>query len=184
MAAVHCAYGTIIEGIYDGGTTSDTGGEGGALCGSIICPGGTECHIGRCVPVDPCRDVVCSAEGEVCSNGACVSGGLDADGDGYVARDDCDALIGNGGTGVSSRDRTYEALAGLIDRRLDGFGELFRLLSFEQIGARSMLSRAVAGIAQAKPLFALPGSPAAVQLGLERLILPSIGHLLAELRKH
>jgi molybdenum cofactor biosynthesis protein B len=101
-----------------------------------------------------------------------------------LARDDCDGLIVNGGTGISSRDRTYEALGGLLDRRLDGFGELFRTLSFEQIGARAMLSRAVAGIARGKPLFALPGSTAAVKLGLERLILPVLGHLLAELRKH
>ena len=101
-----------------------------------------------------------------------------------LAREDCDGLIVNGGTGISSRDRTYEALNSLLDRRLDGFGELFRVLSFEQIGARAMLSRAVAGIARGKPLFALPGSTAAVKFGLERLILPVLGHLLAELRKH
>jgi len=101
-----------------------------------------------------------------------------------LGHEDCDALIVNGGTGISSRDRTYEALNGLLDRRLDGFGELFRVLSFEQIGARAMLSRAVAGIARDKPLFALPGSTAAVKFGLERLILPVLGHLLAELRKH
>ena len=65
-------------------------------------------------------------------------------------------------------------------RRLDGFGELFRVLSFEQIGARAMLSRSVAGIARGKPLFALPGSTAAVKFGLDRLILPVLGHLLAE----
>ena len=95
-----------------------------------------------------------------------------------------DGLIVNGGTGISTRDRTYEALAGLLEHRLDGFGELFRALSFEEIGARSMLSRAVAGVARGKPLFALPGSTAAVTLGMERLILPVLGHLLAELRKH
>jgi len=104
--------------------------------------------------------------------------------EGCLAREDCDALIINGGTGISSRDRTYEALSGLLDRRLDGFGELFRTLSYEEIGARSMLSRAVGGIARGKPLFALPGSTAAVKFGLERLILPVLGHLLAELRKH
>jgi len=101
-----------------------------------------------------------------------------------LAGDDCEGLIVNGGTGISSRDRTYEALSGLLDRRLDGFGELFRVLSFEEIGARAMLSRSVAGIARGKPLFALPGSTAAVKFGLERLILPVLGHLLAELRKH
>ena len=101
-----------------------------------------------------------------------------------LAREDCEALIVNGGTGISSRDRTYEALSGVLDRRLDGFGELFRTLSFEEIGARAMLSRAVAGIARGKPLFALPGSTSAVKFGLERLILPVLGHLLWELRKH
>lgn len=101
-----------------------------------------------------------------------------------LSREDCEGLIVNGGTGISSRDRTYEALNGLLERRLDGFGELFRLLSFEEIGARAMLSRAVAGIARDKPLFALPGSTAAVKFGLERLILPVLGHLLAEIRRH
>jgi len=101
-----------------------------------------------------------------------------------LARSDCDAVIVNGGTGISSRDRTCEALDGLLERRLDGFGELFRAFSFEQIGARAMLSRAIGGVARGKPLFALPGSTAAVTLGLDRLIVPVLGHLLAELRKH
>jgi molybdenum cofactor biosynthesis protein B len=101
-----------------------------------------------------------------------------------LARKDCDAVIVNGGTGISSRDRTIEALDELIERELAGFGELFRAFSFEEIGARAMLSRAIGGVARGKPLFALPGSPAAAAMGLERLILPVLGHLLAELRKH
>lgn len=101
----------------------------------------------------------------------------------WLARDDCDGVVVNGGTGVSARDRTYEALAGLLDKRLDGFGEIFRQLSFEQVGSAAMLSRAVGGIARAKPLFALPGSPEAVELALERLILPELAHLLDELAK-
>ncbi len=101
----------------------------------------------------------------------------------WLQRDDCDAVIVSGGTGIARRDRTYEALAGLLEQRLDGFGELFRMLSFEQVGSAAMLSRAVAGIARGKPLFALPGSPSAVELALARLILPELGHLLAELRK-
>ena len=102
----------------------------------------------------------------------------------WLGRDDCDAVIASGGTGVSARDRTYEALAELLDLRLDGFGELFRMLSWEQVGSSAMLSRALAGIARGKPVFAVPGSTAAAELALERLILPELGHLVAELRKH
>jgi molybdenum cofactor biosynthesis protein B len=101
----------------------------------------------------------------------------------WLDRDDCEGILVNGGTGVATRDRTYEALSGLLDKRLDGFGELFRALSYEQIGGAAMLSRAVAGIARGKPLFSVPGSPEAVQLALERLIVPELGHLFAELRR-
>lgn len=100
-----------------------------------------------------------------------------------LARGDCDAVVTSGGTGISPRDRTHEALAALIDRRLDGFGELFRALSFQEIGSAAMLSRAVGGIAAGRILFCLPGSTNAVQLALTRLILPELGHLVAELRK-
>ena len=103
--------------------------------------------------------------------------------EGWLANADCDAVVVLGGTGISTRDRTYEAINGLLDRRLDGFGEIFRMLSFEQVGSVAMLSRAVGGVACSTPLFALPGSPRAVELALERLILPQLGHLLAELRK-
>ena len=88
-----------------------------------------------------------------------------------------------GGTGVSIRDQTYEALSELLDRRLDGFGELFRMLSYEQVASRSMLSRATAGIAGGKPVFLMPGSTQAVDLALTRLILPEISHLLTDLAK-
>ncbi|HEV8322459.1 MAG TPA: MogA/MoaB family molybdenum cofactor biosynthesis protein [Myxococcota bacterium] len=98
------------------------------------------------------------------------------------ARPDVDAVIATGGTGVAPRDQTPEALEPLFERRLDGFGELFRLLSFQQIGAAAMLSRAVAGTVGAKAVFALPGSPAAVALALDRLILPELRHLVWLLR--
>lgn len=101
----------------------------------------------------------------------------------WLADDRCDAVIVNGGTGVSSRDRTYEAVAGMLQQRLDGFGELFRMLSYEEIGSAAMLSRAVAGVVGRKVIFSLPGSSAAVTLALEKLILPEIGHVLAELRR-
>jgi molybdenum cofactor biosynthesis protein B len=82
-----------------------------------------------------------------------------------------------GGTGIAPRDRTYEAVAGLLEKRLDGFGELFRALSFREIGAAAMLSRAVAGTWRGQVLFLVPGSPAAVRLALERLILPELPHV-------
>ena len=101
----------------------------------------------------------------------------------WLERDDCDGVVTNGGTGIAPRDRTYEAVSGLLDRRLDGFGELFRMLSWEQVGSAAMLSRAVGGVARGKLLFALPGSTAAVKLALERLIVPELGHLISELRR-
>jgi len=102
----------------------------------------------------------------------------------WLANAECDGVVVCGGTGVSARDRTYEALARILDKRLDGFGELFRMLSYEQVGSAAMLSRAVGGVARGKLLFSLPGSTPAVELGLTRLVLPELGHLLAELRKH
>ncbi|HEX2164515.1 MAG TPA: MogA/MoaB family molybdenum cofactor biosynthesis protein [Thermoanaerobaculia bacterium] len=99
-----------------------------------------------------------------------------------------DVVILTGGTGVAPRDVTPEAVAPLLARPLAGFGELFRQLSFAEIGPAAMLSRATAGIAlppggPAKALFALPGSPAAVELAVSRLILPAAEHLLAQARR-
>ena len=94
-----------------------------------------------------------------------------------------DGAILTGGTGVSPRDRTPEAIAPMLDPVLPGFGELFRALSVPEIGPAAFLSRAIAGMAGRMPVFALPGSTAAVRLGVERLILPTIGHLLRERRK-
>ncbi|PTQ57300.1 MAG: Molybdenum cofactor biosynthesis protein MoaB [Candidatus Carbobacillus altaicus] len=95
-----------------------------------------------------------------------------------------DAIVTNGGTGISPRDQTVEVVSRLLDKTLDGFGELFRFLSYEEIGSSAMMSRAIGGIARGKPVFALPGSKAAVRLGMERLILPELPHLLYELQKH
>ena len=93
------------------------------------------------------------------------------------------ALI-SGGTGISSRDSTFEAVSGVLYRPLPGFGELFRMLSFQEIGSAAMLSRAAAGVTREGLLvFAMPGSPAAVKLAMERLILPELGHLLEELSR-
>lgn len=95
-----------------------------------------------------------------------------------------EAIVTSGGTGLSARDRTVEAVSSLFDVKIEGFGELFRKLSFDEIGSRAMHSRAEAGIARGTPVFLLPGSPNAVRLALTRLILPEISHLISELRRH
>src|SRR5437773_6017817 len=97
-----------------------------------------------------------------------------------LANPDVDAIIATGGTGLTSRDSTYEAIAALLQKRLDGFGELFRMLSFEQIGAAAMMSRACAGLAAGHIVISLPGSEAAVRLAMERLIVPELGHMVQQ----
>jgi len=87
-------------------------------------------------------------------------------------------ILMTGGTGITSRDTTYEAITGLLDKKLDGFGELFRMLSYAEIGAAAMLSRATAGIVAGKILFSMPGSTAAVELAMQKLALPELGHAL------
>jgi molybdenum cofactor biosynthesis protein B len=94
-----------------------------------------------------------------------------------------DVVITTGGTGITSRDSTYEAIDGLLEKRLDGFGELFRMLSYPEIGAAAMLTRATAGLACGTIVIALPGSEHAVRLGMEKLVLPEIGHLVREARR-
>jgi len=94
-----------------------------------------------------------------------------------------EAIVVNGGTGIALRDRTYEAVSGLLEKRLDGFGELFRMLSYAEIGSAAMLSRAVAGTWGGRMVFSVPGSLPAVRLAWEKLIAPEAGHALRELRK-
>ncbi|CAN5422454.1 molybdenum cofactor biosynthesis protein MoaB [soil metagenome] len=97
--------------------------------------------------------------------------------------DQIHAIVTNGGTGIYKRDLAVPAVEQIIDTPLPGFGELFRVLSYEQIGSGAMASRAVGGVARRKPVFALPGSTKAVELAMTKLILPEIRHLLGELRK-
>jgi molybdopterin adenylyltransferase len=92
-------------------------------------------------------------------------------------------IISTGGTGVSPRDGTFESVASLFEKRLDGFGELFRMISFEEIGAAAMLSRATAGTVGRKAIFALPGSEKAVRLAMTRLVIPELGHIIQQLSK-
>jgi molybdopterin adenylyltransferase len=101
-----------------------------------------------------------------------------------LARPDADAVITTGGTGISARDTTYEVVDRMIEKKLDGFGEIFRALSFEEIGAAAILSRAVAGTVGTKLVACLPGSRNAVRLAVEKLLVPEISHVVFELRKH
>lgn len=94
-----------------------------------------------------------------------------------------DVIVTTGGTGITSRDGTYEAINKLLDKRLDGFGELFRMLSFHDVGPAAMLSRAIAGTSHRKIVFVLPGSEGAVRLAMTRLIIPELGHVLQQLSK-
>ncbi|MCU0532793.1 MAG: MogA/MoaB family molybdenum cofactor biosynthesis protein [Hydrococcus sp. Prado102] len=93
-------------------------------------------------------------------------------------RSDINALIFNGGTGIAPRDTTYDALSGLLEKTLPGFGEIFRYLSYQEIGSRAIASRATAGVYRQKLVFSLPGSSGAVKLALEKLILPELIHLV------
>ena len=97
-----------------------------------------------------------------------------------LERADVGAVVLTGGTGIAPRDITPEAVAPLLEREIPGFGELFRMLSFEEIGSAALLSRAIAGLARGVVVFVLPGSRGAVSLAMERLILPELGHLAAE----
>ncbi|WP_341525592.1 MogA/MoaB family molybdenum cofactor biosynthesis protein [Nostoc sp. UHCC 0302] len=94
-----------------------------------------------------------------------------------------DAVIFNGGTGIAPRDTTYDAIEKLLEKTLPGFGELFRFLSYQEIGSRAIASRAVAGVYQNKLIFSLPGSSNAVRLAMEKLILPELVHLVSQIRK-
>ena len=100
-----------------------------------------------------------------------------------LAKSDAQILLFNGGTGISPRDTTYDVLSRAIEKTLPGFGELFRMLSWEQVGAAAMLSRATAGVYHSKLVISTPGSPAAVQLAWEKLIAPEIQHLAWELTR-
>src|SRR5262245_5530734 len=100
-----------------------------------------------------------------------------------LASGDVDMIISTGGTGIAARDTTFEALDSMLEKRLPGFGELFRMLSYQQIGSAAMMSRTTAGIAARHVVVALPGSEAAVRLAMEKLLLPELGHLVQQARK-
>ncbi len=133
---------------------------GGALVAEMLEGGGHELHGRRIVADDPEAIAAATAEG------------LKASG--------VEAIILTGGTGVAPRDVTPESVEPLLERVIPGFGEIFRLLSYEDIGSAALLSRALAGLAQGRVVFVIPGSRGAVRLAMEKLILPELGHLCAE----
>jgi molybdopterin adenylyltransferase len=139
---------------------SDTSG---ALIRELLVGGGHRVAGSAIVRDDPAqvRRVIC----EQCDNGG------------------VQAMILTGGTGITSRDATFEAVETLLDKRLPGFGELFRMLSYQEIGAAAMLSRAQAGIRNGRIVVSLPGSPNACRLALEKLLVPELGHLVREVNR-
>ena len=98
-------------------------------------------------------------------------------------RDDIDAILLTGGTGIASRDQTFETVSSLLTKPLPGYGELFRMLSYGEIGPAAMLSRAVGGLLGRKVVVTMPGSPAGVRLAMEKLIVPELGHLVREAQR-
>ena len=103
--------------------------------------------------------------------------------DELASRDDSDAIVFNGGTGISTRDTTFDVVDRMLEKRLDGFGELFRWLSWYEIGPAAMLSRATAGTYKNTLVFLTPGSSNAVKLAMEKLIAPEVAHMVFEVRK-
>jgi len=101
-----------------------------------------------------------------------------------IAASDVDAVLLNGGTGISKRDVTYEVVEGVLEKELAGFGELFRMISYtDDIGTPAMLSRAIGGVAKETAIFAMPGSSGAVKLAMSKLLIPELPHIVRELRK-
>jgi molybdenum cofactor biosynthesis protein B len=100
-----------------------------------------------------------------------------------IANSEVQVVLTTGGTGITSRDSTFEIVNKLLAKKLDGFGELFRVLSFQEIGAAAMLSRATAGTTNHTAIFVLPGSKPAVQLALTKLIVPELGHVVQQMNQ-
>lgn len=145
-------------------TVSDTrtleSDTGGALVEQLLREAGHPVPLRRVVPDD--ADAIRSALGE------------------QLARDEVRAVVLTGGTGVAPRDVTPDTVEPMLERVVPGFGELFRMLSYEDVGSAALLSRALAGLAAGRVVFVLPGSRGAVRLALEKLVLPELGHLAAE----
>jgi molybdopterin adenylyltransferase len=140
-------------------TETDTGGQ---LANQLLSSAGNEVKFYRIVPDEP--EQIIALLDELANEGA------------------IQAVILSGGTGIAPRDRTYEALSNLLEKVLPGFGELFRSLSYAEIGSRAISSRSIAGTYRQMIIFALPGSRGAVELGITKIILPELPHLIKQLR--
>ncbi len=101
----------------------------------------------------------------------------------FLDDDKIQVIITSGGTGIGPRDKTVDTVSALLEKRIEGFGELFRRLSYEEVGDAAIISRATAGVARGKLVFCLPGSRGAMELGLRRIVLPGLGHMLWELSR-
>ena len=155
QGAVCCAVLTISD------TRTEADDKSGRIIRDLLAAGGHTTGIYQVVPDEPARirDLVIRITGD----------------------GDCQAILTSGGTGIAARDTTYEAVTGLLEKRLDGFGELFRFLSWDDIGSGAMLSRAVAGVYRDTMIFCMPGSSGAVRLAMEKLIVPELSHLVWEI---
>ena len=153
-ASVACAVVTISDT-----RTLATDASGAAII-ALLEQAGHRVHSRALVPDDPGR----------------IGDALDA----ALAAEGVQVVITTGGTGISARDGTYEVVARRLEKTLDGFGELFRMLSYAQVGAAAMMSRAIAGLVARRIVIALPGSEAAVRLAMEKLVVPELGHLVRE----
>lgn len=100
-----------------------------------------------------------------------------------IANSVAQAIIINGGTGISHRDSTFEAVDRILEKRLDGFGEIFRYLTYQEIGSAAIMTRAIAGVVKGRVIFSIPGSEHAVKLAMEALILPELPHVIQQLSK-
>ena len=142
--------------------TAETDRGGGAIV-ELLAQAGHDVAAKTIVPDDPdrVRDAVQAGIGEA----------------------DIDVVITTGGTGITRRDGTYEVVSALLEKRIDGFGELFRALSFQEIGPAAMLSRACAGLAGGTIVISVPGSEHAVRLAMTKLIIPELGHMVREARR-
>ena len=156
-ASVRCAVVTVSD------TRTLETDRGGRLIVDLLTPAGHTVSARHVIPDDPAQ----------------IGPLLKA----LAGRDDVDAILLTGGTGIGSRDQTFETVSGLLAKTLPGYGELFRMLSFDQVGPAAMLSRAIGGVMGGKILLTMPGSPAAVQLALEGLLVPELGHLVREARR-
>ncbi|MEO8483588.1 MAG: molybdenum cofactor synthesis domain-containing protein [Acidobacteriota bacterium] len=157
VGSVRCAVITVSDT-----RTTDTDTSGRAIA-ELLSAAGHEVAVQRIVKDDPSAVVASIRD--------------------VLAMVDVPVIITTGGTGIASRDSTYEAVTALMDKHLTGFGELFRMLSYPEIGAAAMMTRATAGVVERRAVFVLPGSEDAVRLALTRLIVPELRHVVRELSR-